>query len=65
MKARKLSALLLVLVLGTGLVPVSAASNTSTVGDNSFPEKFDLRDYGVVTPVKRRIHGCHAGLSAA
>ncbi len=47
-----LSALLLVLVLGTGLVPVSAASNTSTVGDNSFPEKFDLRDYGVVTPVK-------------
>lgn len=52
MKARKLSALLLVLVLGTGLVPVSAASNTSTVGDNSFPEKFDLRDYGVVTPVK-------------
>ena len=47
MKAGKLLALLLALALCAGLLPAAAEN-----ADDEFPVRFDLREYGVVTPVK-------------
>ena len=41
------------------VLPISA----SAAGENELPASFDLRDRGVVTPI--RIRGVLAGLSAA
>ena len=47
MKAGKILALLLALALCAGLLPAAAEN-----ADDEFPVRFDLREYGVVTPVK-------------
>ena len=41
----------------TGIAPVTAESaaasaNTHLLGGDEFPLRYDLRDYGVVTPVR-------------
>lgn len=47
---KKLFALFLCLCLTAGLVPAFALENES----DALPSRFDLRDYGVVTPVKNQ-----------
>ena len=49
MKVRKIIPLFLAFVLCVTTAPVTMAAGTE---DTSFPAKFDLRDRGVVTPVK-------------
>ena len=60
MKAKRITAILTALILCAGAVsPAMAAGNegaslTGSKSKNSFPTKFDLREKGVVTPVKRQ-----------
>ena len=51
---KKLISLTLALVLLLNLVPCNIASGESAAAGNEYPVRFDLRDYGVVTPVKKQ-----------
>lgn len=49
MKAKKWLALLLALILCAGILPAATAEDAV---EDTYPIRFDLREYGVVTPVK-------------
>ena len=49
MKTRKLIALLLTLILCVAMLPTAMAEDAD---EDTYPVRFDLREYGVVTPVK-------------
>ena len=56
---KKLIAVFLCLCLMAGIVPVTAESaaasaDTHRLGGEEFPLRYDLRDYGVVTPVRNQ-----------